>query len=192
MLPPCVERDIVGTSAAVWKATEASRERDIARINVISAVRISEFLQSVLSSAGSEPTDPDGDYSLRHVLDEASRRVQDELGDDPDVEATIRQKIGHAYLAIGDLDSAGVHLQAAWQTWRRRHGDGNKDSLCILNDLVKVWLGRGEYAKAESTIRDTLPKARKELGTGHEYVTRLEAHLAELRRLQGDPQPVGD
>lgn len=181
-----------GTSVAVWKAVEASHERDNARIDAISAIRISKFLQSILESAASQPADPDGDYSLRHVLDAASLRVQDELGDDPDVEASIRQKIGHAYLAIGDLDSAGVHLQAAWQTWRTRHGDGNKDSLCILNDLVKVWVGIGEHAKAESTIRDTLPKARKELGTGHEYVTRLEAHLAELRGLQRDQPTVRD
>ena len=171
---------LVGTSAAVWKAVEASRERDSARINVISAVRISEFLQSVLAAAGSQPADPDGDYSLRHVLDEASRRAHDELGDDPDVEATIRQKIGHAYLAIGDLDSAGVHLQAAWQTWRARHGDGNLDSLCILNDLIKVWLGKVEYVKAERTIQDVLPAARSELGDDHEYVRKLEAYLTEL------------
>ena len=54
----------------------------------------------------------------------------------------------------------------------------------MLGDLVKVWSGRGEYEVAEKAIRFALPKARKELGSDHEYVARLQTQLAELHRLQ--------
>jgi tetratricopeptide (TPR) repeat protein len=132
-----------GASGAAWEARAARRE-------ATKATRISEFLQGILGagvvSFGSSNRLPQGNLTLREMLDSAVRRLPVELAHEPLVRAQLYRVIGGSYHSSFDPLHARVQFDSALAIHTRELGH---DDIEVARDLVMKGLTVG-YVKPDS------------------------------------------
>ena len=132
-----------GASAAAWQARAARRE-------ATKATHISEFLQGILGggvvSFGSSNRLPQGNLTLREMLDSASRRLPVELAREPLVRAQLHRVIGGGYHASLDPLRARVQFDSAIAIHTRELGP---QDLEVARDLWMKGLTVG-YIRPDS------------------------------------------
>jgi tetratricopeptide (TPR) repeat protein/class 3 adenylate cyclase len=190
------------------KETEAAQrtsEREAAK-----ARAVSEFLQSTLASV--DPSQAQGrEVTVKEVLDEAAAQfelVDNPLGHEPPVEASIRLTLGRTYRALGQLDESIEHLERALQLNRQALGENDPATLRAQREVGIAYNAAGRHAEAEQILADALERQQRLLGSGHEdtlattldlaivqsfglrqhdkAIPLFEQVLAEYRRIYGD------
>ncbi len=133
------------------RAREAEQR---ARVEAQAALEITGFLQEMLASA--QPAGPASqELSVREVLERASRRLEREPTDDPEVGAALHATIGDAYRALGLFERAEQHLETALAVHRRSPGA----AAALAKDLSALGLVRleqGRYAESEALLREAV------------------------------------
>ncbi|HVF55620.1 MAG TPA: serine/threonine-protein kinase [Pyrinomonadaceae bacterium] len=113
--------------AATEQARVAAQERDRARVEAAKAERINEFLQSIFASADpswySSGYGQRGEVKVVDVLEQAGRRVDAELKDEPEIRAELHHTIGTTYMSLGRNEQARAHLGAAVDAYRGLYGE---------------------------------------------------------------------
>ncbi|MET0622698.1 MAG: tetratricopeptide repeat protein [Pyrinomonadaceae bacterium] len=174
-----VRRNVVGVSAAalillslvggivatVWQARRATAERDRARVEAAKSERINEFLQHVLgfSQVGWLSPNPQKTNvsTIAEALDEASRRAEQELADQPEILAAVQFTLGQSYFGQGKLDAAGQHLRASLDNRRRVLGPEHPDTVQSMTALAEQFVFQGKYAEAETLSREAVDVYRR-------------------------------
>ena len=159
---------IVGT---LRQARIAAAERDRARIEKAKADRINTFLQDMLtfsspSYASSNPR-KDPDAKVSEVVEQAARRAESELADQPEVLAEMQRTIGAVYYAQGRYDQAEQILRAALEKYTRLYGLDRHETVEAANLLSNVLLRKGSNAEAEALFLKDIDIERKEAQRGH-------------------------
>lgn len=158
---------IAGIITTVWQARRASEQariateqRDRAQLEQVKAERINSFLQQMLAYANpswyAPGKDKRRDLTVIEALDEASRRINTELDDQPEVKAEIHTTIGDTYRAIGRMDLAEPHFEAALKLRRELFGDHHKEVAESLYYLGGVRVLKGDATQGEQLYRDAL------------------------------------
>ncbi|MBD3161122.1 MAG: tetratricopeptide repeat protein [Candidatus Eisenbacteria bacterium] len=162
----------------------ADAERDRAVVEGQKAERINRFLQEMLASI--DPEQARGrEVMVRDVLDEAGRRLETSLSDQPEIQAAVRTTIGNTYRALGRFDEAEPHLREALAIRRERLGEENAEVAGSLSDLAALLWEKGEYEAAEPLFREALKVNRSATeGTSPEVATSLN-NLALLLKSRG-------
>lgn len=110
----------------VWRLAETRAE---ARQQAQVAEQVSEFLVSMFEAA--DPREKGAraaeDIRVHEILDHATRRVETELGNSPEVRARLQGVIGLAYRNMGDVRRAGPLMQASAEALALRGGEKNID-----------------------------------------------------------------
>ena len=174
------QRDV----ALLAKANEVEA-RDRALQEAATAEAISEFLQSILTSA--DPMQSDRrDMTVREVLDKAASRIETELTDQLHVQAAVRSAIGRSYQGLGLYDEAEAQKRAALALYRGLHGNDDPTVVAALNDLAVTLLHKNDILAAEPLLHEAIAIQRK-LADGQRSV-ELEprSNLASIRRMQGE------
>ena len=107
---------VIGFRAVRRQARVAEAERDRAQFAAQRAEQIDAFLVGMLGSA--DPRVLGRDVTVASVLDAASARVENELGDQPDVKAAVLATLGTTYQGLGMLTQAKEHLVASLEAVR--------------------------------------------------------------------------
>ncbi len=159
---------IVGT---LRQARIAAAERDKTRIEKAKADRINAFLQDMLSFsspayASSNPR-KDPDARVSEVVEQAARRAESELADQPAVLAEMQRTIGAVYYAQGRYDKAEQILRAALEKYIRLYGPDRHENVEASNMLANVLLRKGNTAEAEALFLKDIDIERKEAQRGH-------------------------
>ena len=164
-----------------WMAALYARSSAAARRTEL----VTSFLQEMIVSA-----DPlragTPDVSVRFLLDEASRRIDDDLAGQPDVEAAIRHTLGRTYDSLGLYDEAETHLRSALSI---RMSLGSKPDIAIADTMANLGtllVHQGRYAEAQAMHRDVLQMRRSLLGETHPHVTASMTDLVTILHLTGD------
>jgi serine/threonine protein kinase/tetratricopeptide (TPR) repeat protein len=159
---------IVGT---LRQARIAAAERDNARIEKAKADRINAFLQDMLSFSSpsyvSSNPRKDPDAKVSEVVEQAAKRAESELADQPEVLAEMQRTIGAVYYAQGSYDKAEQILRAALEKYVRLYGSDRHHSVEASNLLANVLLRKGNTAEAEALFRKDIDIERKEAQRGH-------------------------
>jgi serine/threonine-protein kinase len=135
---------------AVEERTVASRERN-------AAVSTTEFLQGLLSSVSPGEIDGRLDITVREILDQASRRLDSELSDQPEVAAALHFVVGRSYGNLAEYESAQHHLE---ESVALRLELAPPDQPGILRSRVAIgqlYEEQGAYARAESLLVASMP-----------------------------------
>ncbi|HEX7317079.1 MAG TPA: serine/threonine-protein kinase [Pyrinomonadaceae bacterium] len=174
-----VRRNVVGVAAAalvllslvggivatVWQARRATAERDRARVEAAKSARINEFLQHVLgfSQVGWNSPNPQKKNisTIAEALDEASRRAERELADQPEILAAVQFTLGNSYFAQGNVDAAAQHLRASLETRRRVLGPEHPDTAQSMTALAEQFVFQGKFAEAETLSREAVAVYRR-------------------------------
>jgi serine/threonine-protein kinase len=191
-----------GIIATTWQATRATQhakiaaqERDRGRIETAKAERINAFLQNILGFSDtnwlSKNPDKKRDATVAEALDEASRRAESELRDQPEVLASVRLTIGRAYLAQSRFDAAESHLRAAVEIRRRVLGSQHRDTAEAMGALGDLLTLKGNYKESESFFREAVAIHRRARDAGNvnkKLFSMALNGLGGVLNYQGDPE----
>jgi serine/threonine protein kinase len=180
----------VSTGLAFWALrAEAStrKERNRALQEGAIARAVNQFLNRDLLAKASPfnqaglVAKPDPDVKLRTVLDLASNTISSRFGDQPQVEASIRQTLGETYQELGLFPQARAHLERALELRKRELGSGDPDTLIALNRMGAMELADGRMPEAETLLIPAAEGLRRILGMEHSESLKAMADVAALR-----------
>jgi tetratricopeptide (TPR) repeat protein len=175
---------IGGVIVSTWEATRARRAERIAET-------VNNFLQNDLLAQASANTQarpdtkPDPDLKVRTALDRAAARITGKFGQQPEMEAAIRDTIGQTYMDLGLYPSARTQLEQALELQRRVLGAQNPRTLKTIRRLGRTVHLQGKYAEAEALLRQSMEVQRRVLGSEHADTLGSMNNLAEVYREQG-------
>ena len=159
-------------------------ERDRAQKETAKAVKVSEMLMGVLTSA-----DPyairgqSGEPTVRALLDAGAAQVQNELAGQPELQVQLLTSMGRTYRRLAEYATAQRLLEQALAIGERVFGPEDVRGALTLDYLGVVLADRGDYAGAGKQLERALDARRKQLGSEHEDVA---VTLAELGRVYQD------
>ncbi len=176
-----------GVAATLREARIASAERDRARIQTAKAERINAFLRDMLSFSSPSYQSPNPrknpDVKVSEVVEEAARRAETELADQPEVLAEVQRTIGEVYYAQGRWDQAERILRAALEKYARLYGPDRPEIVESSNTLANVLARKGLLPEAEALLRKSLEIERREVRRGHPAGRAMAIVLSDLGSL---------
>lgn len=167
---------IGGMVATAWQASVATKqariaaeERDRARVETAKSERIKYFLQNLLNFsnpmggryapknlADGQSDRKKGDTTIAEVLEEASRRIESELADQPEVMAEMQLTLGETLTGQGRFSEAKRHLRASLDGYRQSLGEDHSKTVQSMVSLADALLTDGEYDEAEPLYRKAI------------------------------------
>ncbi|MFN8548209.1 MAG: serine/threonine-protein kinase [Candidatus Eisenbacteria bacterium] len=142
---------IVGTTTQAIRARRAERDAlKQARV----ATEVSGFLTRMLES-GNPEVNPRGDrVTVRQVVDQASREIDQARFEDATVEAGVRAAMGATYSGLALYGPAIAQLDRAVDAARAAHGPHAETTCAIELSLAEALEKGGEAARADSLLRE--------------------------------------
>lgn len=161
------------------QARRVSAERDVARREASKAEAINRFLRDMLASV--DPRQALGrDVSVKEVVDRTARSVGDELRDQPEIEAGIRDTIGQVYNALTEHAAAEEQLTRALELRRSVHKGDHSEIADSLNHLAEARFARSDYEGAEAMVKEALAMRRRLFGENHEVIAESIKDLGSI------------
>ncbi|CAM2069719.1 Non-specific serine/threonine protein kinase [Sulfidibacter corallicola] len=167
------------TVSLVFAHRNSLRERDRAQRERDSARQITNLMIDMF-----EANDPyqerTGDITVKQVLDRASKKINDELKDQPETKIQMMLALGQVYHHLGHYDQSVDLLDACLRLTRARHGRMGLPQAERSRKLAKVLMARGDYPRAERLMKEVLAYQRESLGVGHPETALTMAGLGNL------------
>jgi serine/threonine protein kinase/tetratricopeptide (TPR) repeat protein len=176
---------LVGVLTAVHTSRLAT-ERDRAQREAAKAVKVSQLLMGLLTSAdpysvqwrSREPT-------VRGLLDAGAEQVQKELAGQPELQAELLATMGQTYRRLGLYDKAQHLLELALASGQTAFGPEHLRVADTLDYLGVVLADKGDYAAAGRRLEQALGMRRKLLGAQHADVAVTLSELGRVYQDQG-------
>jgi len=131
-------------------AAESSSRREAA-----TAERTSDFLVDLFDRANPERTRGET-VTAKEVMDEGSRRIKDELRNEPLVQASLMHTIGKVYLSLGVHDKAHDLIEEAVAIRRRSLPAGSIEIAASVHQLARSLEDQGKAAEARAAYTEAI------------------------------------
>lgn len=112
--------------------------------------QVNAFLQEMLASPN--PYEDGIDVKVIDILDRTADRIDEELGDQPAVEAGVRHTLGITYRELGQIDQALSHLNRALELRDELYSPPHSELSETQAELGKTEELAGNYAAADSLL----------------------------------------
>jgi serine/threonine protein kinase len=156
------------------------------RVERSRAERVSSFLEQMLASA--DPTIARGeDVLVRDVLDDAAAKLEEELGDEPGVKASLQLTLARTYTNLGLYAAAESLARKAVAGLDRAH----RGRPSARGAEAKGWLGgvlshQGKYGEAEAVLREVLSDQEAVLDRGDPALLASMTSLGNVLQRAGE------
>jgi tetratricopeptide (TPR) repeat protein len=162
-----------GLAAALWQAREA-------RAQAARAERVKELMADVFLGAGPERA-RGGEITARELLADGARRVEAELGGEPEVQAELLSTIASVEEGLGLFESARARAERAVEIAERSYGPNDPrmiGSLSVLGGVLSQLERDADSLVARQRVldiakanyaTDSLAVARAETGVINAY-----------------------
>jgi serine/threonine protein kinase/tetratricopeptide (TPR) repeat protein len=177
---------LLGSGLLALHTSRLSTERDRAQNEAEKAVRVSELLMGLLTSA-----DPyairtqSGEPTVRALLDAGANQVQLDMIDQPELQAEMLTMMGRTYRRLGEYQKAQQLLEQALVSGRRAFGPEHARVAQTLDYLGVLLAEKGDNAAAGRFLEQALAMRRKLLGAEHADVAVTLAELGRVYQDQG-------
>ncbi len=161
----------------------AADQAERARIAAATSDRISQFTTGILEGVDPAYAGELDKTLVRKILDDASVRIEQELSEDPQVQAAIRDTIGGTYLALGEYELAEPQLATALEVRRSSLGAEDRRTLVTRDKLAALARRSGRLAEAAELQREILEARRRALGDDDPDTISSLGNLALALRL---------
>ena len=172
---------LIGFSVVTaWQAQTVARERDAAQIERDKAEQVVQVLVNLFQS--SNPTLVPGGDTLRvgEFLEQGQARVLEELKDQPEIQARMKQVLGDVYTARSQYDRARTLLEEALAQQRALKGPQDSTAAGMLHSLAYLTMQTGDQKTAEALFRESLALHRAIFGNRHARVAQAMQDLASV------------
>ena len=159
----------------------AERESARARSEEAKATQVSGFLTGMLAGVGPAAARGRDTTMLQEILAETDTRLGRDLGDQPEVEAALRDVLATTSVDLGDYDSARRNAERSIALKDQVFGHDDHRTAITVALLGKTTMFQGDFVTADSllTWSDSLVSAR----LGQSSVEALEIRAARLENL---------
>ncbi len=168
-----------------WHGMRITDERNLARAEAARAREVTSFLRELFEVTS--PSVSRGEtVTARELLDSGAVRIATQLGNQPDVQATLMRTIGDVYARLGLPAAAGPLLARAYAQHREVLGD---DAIETSTSQLAhaVWLqDAGELDSAQPHFEAVLATRQRHLPERDPMVGVAHHQLAYLLEAQGD------
>ena len=153
-----------GLAATAWFARiEADAQRVRAEAEAETAKQTTNFMVDLFKV--SDPSEARGNtITAREILDKGAERIDTELADQPEIQATLMDTMGSVYQSLGLYPEASDLLNNALTKRRAELGDEHADVAQSLAHLAEVLSLQAKYEDAEPMYREALDTQRRLLG----------------------------
>jgi non-specific serine/threonine protein kinase/serine/threonine-protein kinase len=156
----------LGLAVALERSKAALADLQSARAEAEAA---NQFLLSTLDA-----TATDGAV-LDSLADAAVRRLEWQGPATPQREASLREVVGHVYVAAGEFPAAAQQLERALALRRRHSGDTDAGTLGLVAILAENYRQTGRIEEATTLLRSSL-----RLIDGNDGFARFDARLRNI------------
>jgi len=154
------------TTAHLLQARETVLERDRANQQAEVATRVSDFLIELFET--SDPEESKGEnVTAREILDRGAERIEQELTDQPVVQARLMSKIGWVYHTVGLFEDSERLLRRAIELQRVHLGPAHPETLESMSGLNETLYRQGRLDEVEALDVELLELRRRVLGEDH-------------------------
>ena len=179
---------LVLTAATLITARQAhiaEQQRERAEAQSSRAERISELLVRIFEV--SDPSEARGNtVTAREILDRASEKLDDELGDQPADLAAMAETMGRVYRGLGLLEPAGRLFATSLEERRQLWGEEHPDVARSLGLLGELRFDQGKLQESKQLVMSALEIRRRLLGDQHPETLASLNDLAALRYSLGE------
>ncbi len=160
------------------EAARANREAE-------SALQVAGFLEDLFKVV--DPSEARGNsVTAREILDLGAQRIDEELDDQPAIQAQLMEVIGGVYMGLGLPASARPLLIRSLEERRALYGPDNQQVADSLQRLARCEYSLTDYEAAEPLFREALDIRRRLLGDDHVKVAKTLCDLGDLQHRAGD------
>jgi non-specific serine/threonine protein kinase/serine/threonine-protein kinase len=157
---------IAFTAATAVQARRIALERDRANQQAAVATQVSDFLIELFET--SDPEESQGEnVTAREILDRGAERIEQELTDQPEVQARLMSSIGWVYHTVGLFDDSERLLRRAIELQRAHLGPEHPETLESMAALNETLYRQGRYNELEALDVELLELRRRVLGEDH-------------------------
>jgi serine/threonine protein kinase/tetratricopeptide (TPR) repeat protein len=149
-------------SLALWRKSERARADAVEKAAIAQAV--SAFMNDDLFRAVDPRTANGRDVTVKDVLEAATARASEKLGDRPLVEAQVRLTLGEMCRRIGKFDLALTNLDRAVALREAALGLDDPATLTARFELAVAYDSEGRREEAEKLLLSVLDGRRRRLG----------------------------
>ncbi|HXJ56018.1 MAG TPA: protein kinase [Verrucomicrobiae bacterium] len=176
---------LAGLSSTTWslaKEKKARHEANLARgeanKEATQSKEVTRFLKEMLE--GADPLNAlGGDTTiLREILDRAVKRLDEELTEQPAVQADLRMTIGRIYGSIGRNDKAEQVIRKALAFYRESPAGAESEISDALDLLALIHQRQARWEEAEQEGREALAIETRLPGNPRMRLVLRETHLA--------------
>jgi serine/threonine protein kinase/Tfp pilus assembly protein PilF len=162
-----------------------SRERDRAQLEAHKAEQVSQFLTDLFEL--SDPSHSKGKtITARELLDKGAVRIEKELAQQPEIQATLTGVIGEVYMSLGLYDEAEPLLRKALRIQQNLKSENQSDVAKSMNKLAMLMRATGHYDASDSLLQAALKMQVERLGPRHPDVAETMSNMAWLLHDKGD------
>jgi len=161
----------------LFARSEANLRRAVQAEN--EATQVSDFMIEIFEI--SDPSESRGNtITAREILDEGAARIDQELVEQPELQARMMRSMGKVYRGLGIYDQAQSLLEraAAREAEDSPRGSGDELRADVLNDLARVYELQGDLQEAATTYEEALEIKTEMFGTDHPKVAATMTNLA--------------
>ena len=182
---------MLATGISIRQTVRATKQRERADAEAAVAQAVNDFLQNDLLAQASAVTQsgpgkkPDLHLEVRTALDRAATRIAGKFNRQPQVEAAIRDTIGHTYLDLGLYPEARTQLERALELNKRASGPDDPRTLKTATRLGQLAVLEGKYPQAEALLSGTVKTQRRVLGAERRDTLSSAYSLATVYYWQG-------
>jgi serine/threonine protein kinase/tetratricopeptide (TPR) repeat protein len=177
----------LGVLASIWQAVRATRAeqaqsklREAAEAEAAKSEQVAQFMQDMLKGAGPSAALGRDTTMLREILDKTAQRIAEDLRNQPEIQAELRNSIGMVYWELGEYDKAAAMQREALAIQRMLFGNEHASVAASLLNLALALRNQEKPAESEATFRESLAMSRKLLGNEHPAVARVLNDLGSL------------
>jgi serine/threonine protein kinase len=158
----------------------AEKAQDEAGKAAAVAKAINQFFVEDLMGAASAEEALGRKMTVQEVLDKAAEKIEGKFPHQPEVEASVRLRIGMTYYSLGLYQKAEPHVNRALELRRAVLGDLHADTLEATLQKGKILAGLNRFSDAEKEYRQALSGMRRILGEENPSTLDAQGELGDL------------
>jgi serine/threonine protein kinase/tetratricopeptide (TPR) repeat protein len=183
-----LEEEAKAKAVAMFRAEEKAKGEAIRTLQqlqteVAIAREVNDFIRLLFLKAAPD-SKGDSPFTLRALLDFASKRIDKERPKHPVAEGALRDLLGHGYALCGDRGNAEKQRELAYQLRSLHLGEADPRTLDTTWWLALTYGSVGKHDQAEGLLRKMLELCQRAYGPDNEWTQKARYNLACTRKQQ--------